>query len=285
MSDNDYTALHIQFADGIATLRVDHPPINLFDRILYPEIRRAADELSANQDVRVVVLRSAVPGFFIAHFDATLIQEVPLDGDDVDQRRDDWLEMCEAFRTMPKATIAVIEGRIGGGGNELALACDMRFAARETAVFNQWEVAVGLLPGGGGLTRLARLMGRSRAMEAIMGCDDFDADLAERYGWVNRALPQAELDPFVDRLASRIASFPPYAVAAAKEAVLRVEKDVMADLLAEREPTSRVRRFPETRVAVDRFLRDGGQTVAGELRLGDLLGELAVKPLSNAPRV
>jgi enoyl-CoA hydratase/carnithine racemase len=278
VSQNDYQALHLQLSEGIATVLIDNPPINLFDRALFPEIRRAADELSTNEDVRVVVLRSSVPGFFIAHFDASLIREVPLEGDDLVRRRDDWTEMCEAFRTMPKATIAVIEGRIGGGGNELALACDMRFAARETAVFNQWEVAVGLLPGGGGLTRLARLMGRSRAMEVILACDDFDADLAERYGWVNRALPQAEMDAFIERLTSRIASFPPYAVAAAKEAVLRVEKDIMDDLLAEREPTSRVRRLPATREAVDRFLREGGQTVEGEVRLGDLLGELAVKP-------
>jgi enoyl-CoA hydratase/carnithine racemase len=269
--------LHLQFSGGIATILIDNPPINLFDRALFPEIRRAADELSTNEDVRVVVLRSSVPGFFIAHFDASLIREVPVEGDDLVRRRDDWTEMCESFRTMPKATIAVIEGRIGGGGNELALACDMRFAARETAVFNQWEVAVGLLPGGGGLTRLARLMGRSRAMEVILACDDFDADLAERYGWVNRALPEAEMEPFIDRLTSRIASFPPYAVAAAKEAVLRVEKDIMGDLLAEREPTSRVRRLPPTREAVDRFLREGGQTVEGEVRLGDLLGELALK--------
>jgi enoyl-CoA hydratase/carnithine racemase len=275
---SDYEALHLQFSDGVATVLIDHPPLNLFDRTLFPEIRRAADALSQDEDVRVVVLRSAVPGFFIAHFDASLIREVPMEGDDIDERRNDWTEMCEAFRTMPKATIAVIEGRAGGGGNELALACDMRFAARETAVFNQWEVAVGLLPGGGGLTRLARLIGRSRAMEAILACDDFDADLAERYGWVNRAVPQAEMGPFIERLTTRIASFPPYAVAAAKEAVLRVEKDIMGDLVAERASTSRVRQFPRTREAVDRFLEEGGQTVAGETRLGDLLGELAVKP-------
>ena len=111
-----------------------------------------------------------------------------------------------------------------------------------------------------------------------MACDDFDADLAERYGWVNRALPQSELDAFVERLVRRIASFPPYAVAAAKEAVLRVEKDIMADLIAEHEPTSRVKERPETREAVDRFLKGGGQTVEGETRFGDLLGELASKP-------
>jgi enoyl-CoA hydratase/carnithine racemase len=126
MSENDFEALHLRLSGGIATIVIDHPPINLFDRTLYPEIRRAADELSANENVRVVVLRSSVPGFFIAHFDASLIQEVPREGDDIEERRNDWTEMCEAFRTMPKATIAVIEGRIGGGGNELALACDMR---------------------------------------------------------------------------------------------------------------------------------------------------------------
>ena len=278
MSYEGYTGLRIEVTDGIATILIDNPPLNLFDRTLFAEITRASGELASDDDARVVLLRSAVPGFFIAHFDATLIQELPTKGTDIQQRRGAWSDMCESFRTMPKATIAVIEGRAGGGGNELALACDMRFAARETAIFNQWEVAVGLLPGGGGLTRLARLMGRSRAMEAILACDDFDADTAERYGWINRALPLSELDPFVERLARRIASFPPYAVAAAKEAVLRVEKDIIADLHAEHEPTSRVKDMPQTREAVDRFLQGGGQTVEGESRLGDLLGELASKP-------
>jgi enoyl-CoA hydratase/carnithine racemase len=269
--------LRVEVENGVATVSIDHPPLNLFDRALVAEMQRVADELSGDTEVRVVVLRSAVPGFFIAHFDANLIQEQPSEGVDISRRRSGWIDMCEAFRTMPKATIAVIEGRAGGGGNELALACDMRFAARETAIFNQWEVAVGLLPGGGGLTRLARLLGRSRAMEAILGCDDFDADVAERYGWINRSIPEAELGPFVNRLVRRIASFPPYAVAAAKEAVLRVEKDILEDLVGEHEPTSRVRREPATSEAVDRFLQGGGQTVDGERRLGDLLGELAEK--------
>ena len=140
--------------------------------------------------------------------------------------------MCEQLRKMPKATIAVIEGRVGGGGSELALSCDMRFAG-PTAVFNQPEVALGIIPGGSGTVRLPRLIGRSRALEVILGCDDIDAATAERWGWVNRVLPTDELATFVDRLAARIASFPPHAVAAAKASVVRAEAGVVEQLLAE----------------------------------------------------
>ena len=140
--------------------------------------------------------------------------------------------MCERLRTMPKATIAVIEGRVGGGGSELALSCDMRFAG-PSAVFSQPEVALGIIPGGSGTTRLPRLIGRSRALEVILGCDEIDAATAERWGWVNRVLPTDELAMFVDRLADRIAGFPAHAVAAAKASVLRAEAGVTEQLLAE----------------------------------------------------
>jgi hypothetical protein len=129
----------------------------------------------------------------------------------------------------------------------------MRFAARETAVFNQPEVALGIIPGGSGTQRLARLVGRSRALEIVLGCDDVDAELAERWGWVNRALPAEELWPFVDRLATRIASFPPHAVAAAKASVLRAEKEVVADLLAEGAAFNRTLGRSRTRETMERF--------------------------------
>lgn len=212
--------LTLQMVDGVATVTIDHPPINLFDLQLYPALVKMADRLGADPAVRVVVLRSAVPDFFIAHFDVTLIQMLPVGAPPTDVLND-FHRMCEAFRTMPKATIAVIEGRVGGGGSELALSCDMRFAALGRAVFNQPEVALGILPGGSGTVRLPRLIGRSRALETILGCDDIGAVTAERWGWVNRALPSDELWPFVQRLAHRISRFPPHAVAAAKAAVLR----------------------------------------------------------------
>jgi enoyl-CoA hydratase/carnithine racemase len=272
-----YEKLRVAVDGGVATVTIDNPPINLFDLALYLEMQRLAAELRDDPDARVVVLRSATPGFFIAHFDVGLILRIPADLPEPTELND-FHAMCETFRTMPKATIAVIEGRAGGGGSELALSCDMRFAARETAVFNQPEVALGIIPGGSGTQRLARLVGRSRALEIVLGCDDVDADLAERWGWVNRALPAGALWDYVDRLAARIASFPPHAVAEAKASVLRAEKDVVADLLAEGAAFQRTLGGSGTRVTMERFLASGGQTDEGERRLGQLMGELTGTP-------
>jgi enoyl-CoA hydratase/carnithine racemase len=277
MGYENYRALHIEVSGGIATVTIDNPPINLFDQTLYADMRRAAVELRDDAGVRVVVVRSATPGFFIAHFDVGIILHIPTDLPAPTELNEFHL-MCETFRTMPKATIAVVEGRAGGGGSELALSCDMRFAALEGAIFNQPEVALGIIPGGTGTQRLSRLVGRSRALEIVLGCDDVDAAQAERWGWVNRALPAAELWPYVDRLSARIASFPPHAVAAAKASVLRAEKEVVADLLAEGEAFNGTLGGPGTRDAMERFLASGGQTVIGEQRLGDLAGELGVAP-------
>ena len=265
--------LSLAVVDGVATVTIDNGPINLFDLSLYIAMSEMSHRLAADPEVRVVVLRSANPEFFIAHFDVTLIQRLPTDTPPP-TTLNDFHAMCEAFRTMPKATIAVIEGRVGGGGSELALSCDMRFAATGRAVFNQPEVALGILPGGSGTVRLSRLVGRSRALEVILGCDDVSAELAEQWGWVNRSLPPDEVWPFVDRLARRIASFPPHAVAAAKAAVLRAEKDVVPDLLDEAAAFNGTLGHPRTVAALAAFMEHGGQTRDGELRLGDLAGEL-----------
>jgi enoyl-CoA hydratase/carnithine racemase len=265
--------LKVDVADGIATVTIDNPPINLFDRVLYPAMSQLAGELAADDAVRVVVLQSANEEFFIAHFDVSTIQRIPTDLP-AQTELNEFHVMCEAFRTMPKATIAVIEGRVGGGGSELALSCDMRFAAIGRAVFNQPEVALGILPGGSGTVRLSRLIGRSRALEVILGCDDVDAVTADRWGWVNRALPPDELRPFVARLAGRLAKFPPHAVAAAKACVLRAEKEVEEDLLAEGTAFAATLGHPTTVGAMKAFMDGGGQTREGELRLGQLAAEL-----------
>ena len=186
--------------------------------------------------------------------------------------------MCETFRTMPKATIVKLEGRVGGGGSELSLSCDMRFAAIGRAVLNQPEVALGIIPGGSGTQRLPRLMGRSRALEVVLGCEDFDAAAAERYGWVNRALPADEIGPFVERLARRIASFPPHAVAAAKASVLHHDGDMTEALRQEGGRFNATLGEPVTQSAMRRFFTLGGQTAEGEMRLGDLAGELGMAP-------
>lgn len=272
MSYDDYTALSVGVEDGVATVTIDNPPVNLIDRVLHRDLVRLTAALADDGDVQVVVLQSGNPDFFIAHFDVELILRFPRDGAPPAEPSP-FHRMCESFRTMPKATIVKLEGRVGGGGSELILSCDMRFAALGRAVLSQPEVALGILPGGTGTQRLPRLMGRSRAMEVVLGCDEFDASTAERYGWVNRALPPAELGPFVDRLARRIASFPPGAVAEAKAAVLRAEKDVDDDLLAEAAAFNRTLADDEAHRRMQAFLDRGGQTHEGELRLAALAGE------------
>src|SRR6056297_295209 len=257
---------------GVATMTIDHPPINLMSVEVLIELLQTGERLAGDDDVRVVVLQSANPEFFIAHFDVEAILSLPVDRPPATELNG-FDRMCETYRTMPKPTIAVIEGRVGGGGDELALACDMRFASPD-AVFNQPEVAIGIIPGGGGTVRLPRLIGRSRAMEAVLGCDDIDAATAERWGWVNRVLPPDELHRFVDRLAGRIASFPADAVAAAKASVLRAETLVEEDLLAESAAFDATLSDAETRRRSQAFLARGGQTPAGERRLGELAGEL-----------
>ena len=270
--------LRVSLQQGIARVLLDNGPVNLLDKPMFKDLLALIPQLAADERVRVVVLASANPDYFIAHFDVGLILRFPTGPSATPDQLSPFHQLCEALRTMPKATIAVVEGRAGGGGSEIALSCDMRFALRGQAVFNQPEVALGILPGGSGTVRLARLMGRSRALEAVLGCDDIPADLAEAWGWVNRSLPAAELWPHVDRLAARIASFPPHAVAAAKACVLRAEQGVLPDLLAEAAAFQGTLGQPATQDAMRRFLAQGGQTPAGESRLGGLAGELHPPP-------
>jgi enoyl-CoA hydratase/carnithine racemase len=266
-------ALNVTTRSGVANVLIDSPPINLMTVPVFLELADTIDALADDDAVRVVVFRSANPEWFIAHFDVAAILEFPADPTPPPTELNRYHHMCEQLRQMPKATIAVIEGRVGGGGSELALSCDMRFAG-PTAIFNQPEVALGIIPGGTGTVRLPRLIGRSRALEAILGCDDIDAATAERWGWVNRVLPPDELATFVDRLAARIASFPPGAVAAAKASVVRAEAGVFEHLLAEAHAFQGTLSDPRTRAAMEAFLARGGQTPEGERRLGALAGEL-----------
>lgn len=257
---------------GVATLTVDHPPINLVTIEVFVELLAAIEQLGNDESVRAVVIRSANAEWFLAHFDVEAIKQFPREQPEPTEIGP-YDVMCETLRTMPKPTIAVVAGRIGGGGSELALACDMRFATPD-AIFCQPEVAFGIIPGAGGTVRLPRLVGRSRALEVVLGCDDIDAATAERWGWVNRVLPPDEIDAFVDRLAGRIASFPAHAVAAAKASVVRSETGVEADLLAESIAFNATLASDETHDRMQRFLDAGGQTPDGERRLGQLAADL-----------
>lgn len=259
-------------ATGVAVVTIDNPPINLMTIEVFIELGAVVDRLAGDEAVRAVVLRSANPGWFIAHFDVEAIIGFPTDQPEP-TGLNAFHRMCEQLRTMPKPTIAQIEGRVGGGGSELALSCDMRFATAD-AIFSQPEVALGILPGGSGTVRLPRLIGRGRALEVILGCDDVPATTAESWGWINRVLPADSIGDFVDTLAGRIASFPPHAVAAAKASVVSAEQGVTEQLLAEGAAFNATLADATTQQAMRRFLELGGQTPEGERRLGQLAGEL-----------
>jgi enoyl-CoA hydratase/carnithine racemase len=181
----------------------------------------------------------------------------------------------DRFRTMPKATIAVIEGRVRGGGSELISSMDMRFADADRAVLGQPEVALGIIPGGSGTQRLPALIGRARALEVMLGCGDVDAVTAERWGWVNRALPSGELHAFVNELVERISSFPAGALAAAKASAANALPDPVPGLCAEEWLFSRTLLDPEAIDRMERFLDIGGQTREVELDLTRLYNSLS----------
>ena len=197
----------------------NHPPLNIFGPETIPQLNEIITALETDEHVKVVVFDSAVEGFFLTHYDflakledttrlppgPTGLQPLP--------------DMLVRLSRAPVASIASIRGRATGVGSELALACDMRFASREKAILSQWEVGAGIVPGGGPMARLPRLMGRGRALEMLLGADDIPGDLAERYGYVNRSFPDSDLDAFVESLATRIASFDKQAIRETKRFV------------------------------------------------------------------
>jgi len=266
MAYDNYQTLRIIVDRGIVRATIDHPPINLLDLALIVELDRLGREVEADDSVRVMILDSADPDFFAAHADVTLIQALPADDTTRHFEVSGFQAMVDRFRTMPKATIAVLEGIARGGGSELALSLDMRFAAIGKAILAQPEVAVGIIPGGSGTQRLHRLVGRGRALEVVLGCDDIDAVTAAHWGYVNRAFPPGELRPFVDKLAARIASFPPHAIAHAKAAVDAALPDPTDGLLTEDQLFRSCLGDPETAPRMSAFLDAGGQTRDVELR-------------------
>jgi enoyl-CoA hydratase/carnithine racemase len=277
MAAHTYTfeLLSVDVDRGVAFATIDNPPINLMTIPLYFELARFSEEVEADDEVRVVVLQSANPDFFIAHFDVAAILQFPIDAPaERETEHNAFHAMCERFRTMPKATIGKIAGRVGGGGSELSASLDMRFGAVGKTFVNQMEVALGILPGGTGTQRLPRLVGRGRALEIILGSDDLDAETADKWGYLNRALPPDELGPFVDKLAYRIASFPATAVALAKAAVLNAESPWRDGLIEEGYLFQQSVRTQGAQRNMKKFLEIGGQTRDGELRVGELCAEL-----------
>ena len=262
--------------DRILHATIDHPPINLLDAALIGDLFALVLWIgkAEEHDVRVVILDSAVDGFFLAHADVHLILAMPVERHEKPERLNAFHRLTEILRVLPVLTIAVIEGRARGGGCELAMACDLRFAARGLALFGQPEVGLGIIPGGGGTQRLPRLVGRARALELVLGCDDIGADAADRWGLVNRALPAEELRPFVQRLANRVAGYPAASVRAAKEAVDAGLPDPAPGLLDEADLFNRAWATGAGHGRIKAFLAAGGQTVEGEQNVPALLDDL-----------
>ena len=271
----DYSLLNVEIEGRLATVTVNNPPINLINRELYGELSGLAAELNRDRTLTVVVVKSADPEFFLAHFDVSAILKFSTDDEPRRSHEiNDYHLMCERCRTMDKVTIAQIEGRVGGGGSELASGFDMRFGVRGKTKINQMEVPLGILPGGTGTQRLPRVVGRARAMEIILGGDDLDAETAERWGYLNRIFEADEIGSFVSGLARRIASFPPTAVRLAKEAINSADKPLPEGLSDEAYLFARTLRADGAQRNMQRFLEIGGQTRQGELRMGELCGQL-----------
>lgn len=258
--------LTIEIADGVAWVTIHNSPINLFDTPLIRALAVAAASLEDDPAIGVIVLQSADPDFFIAHGDVnSILGSVGQQGGGHSDSSP-FQHLLDRFRLMPKVTIGKIDGIARGGGLELLAALDMRFCSLENTRLGQPEVPLGIIPGGGGTSRWPRLIGYARAMELLVGGADIDGAVAERYGMVNRALPAAELNAFVDGLARRIAGFPLHAVALAKH-VAQHEGTLLSALDAEAKAYSKAAAHPDARDAMIRFMDAGGQT--REVERGD----------------
>jgi enoyl-CoA hydratase/carnithine racemase len=197
----------------------DNPPLNVMGPQFVREMREVVTALEADKEVKVVVFDSAVEGFFLNHSDFNADMKDLTSMPQGPTGLEAWPDLLVRITHMPVVSIALIRGRATGNGSELALACDMTFASREKTRLSQWEVGVGLVAGGGPMARMPRQMGRQRALEVLLSSNDIGGDLAEAYGYVNRSLPDSELDGFVDALATRIASFDKWAIANTKRLV------------------------------------------------------------------
>lgn len=261
----------------------DHPPLNIFGPETIPELEAVVDAIERDADLKVVVFDSAIDGFFITHYDflaepksfpagKTGLQPLP--------------DMLARLSRAPVASIASIRGRATGVGSELALACDMRFASRERAILSQWEIGAGLVPGGGPMARLPRLIGRGRALEVLLSANDIGGDLAELYGYVNRSMLDSELDHFVDALATRIASFDKQSLGQIKHLVNLASLPSDAEMVPEWEAFAASVQRPAAQIRLRKLLDQGFHKPGDvETRLGYYVGELEkLEPSGQASR-
>ena len=279
-----YQTLEVTQRVSVVEVTINNPPLNVMTLQLYSDLVEFTEKVEHDDSVKVIIFQSANPDFFIAHFDVEAILEFPTDSPAKrSEKLSDFHLMCERVRTMPKATIAKIAGRAGGGGNEFAASCDMRFGLLEKTIINQMEVALGILPGGTGTQSLPRLIGRGRAMEVCLGCDDLDAKTAESWGYLNRAFnSKSKLDEFITNLADRISSWPIEAISRCKASINNSETSWQDGLVEEAFLFQETLRTKTAQTNMRTALNLGLQTYDGETNMGQLCLEFgraaATKP-------
>ncbi|GGP73705.1 enoyl-CoA hydratase [Saccharothrix coeruleofusca] len=272
---NAHKTLSVGIDAGVAWITLDNPPVNVLSATLIRELHEVLGALREESSVRVVVFSSANPEFFLAHVDIHILEEMDGLREIADRNPDANLfqGVGELLRHQPQVTIVKLAGKARAGGAEFVAAADMAFAARETAGLGQSEVLMGIVPGGGGTQYLRERVGRNRALELLLTADLVDADTAAAYGWINRAVPAAELDAVVDEVARKIAALPPEIIAAAKRLVpptdladgLKAEHDAWAELVSGSLPAQ----------LMTRALEQGAQTPEGERDLESVMRGIA----------
>jgi enoyl-CoA hydratase/carnithine racemase len=271
--DVTFETLKVRKDGGVLFADIAAPPMNLLGPALVRDLVSLIQRAEADDAINVLVLKSADPDYFISHVDVTKIAEYRQEAAKLTGEASIGL-LFRYLSASRLVTIAQIEGRVRAAGSELVLACDLRFAARETAIFSQPEPAFGLVPGAGGVQHLTRLMGRGRALEVLLSAQDYDAELAERYGWINRSLPAKELNDFVSALAHRIARFPSSGLAAVKSRVNAIALAPVEDFRRDSDLFGEGSRTPEAQNRFKAAFEHGFQTRNAELDLARMVGEL-----------
>ena len=266
-----YKLIHVETSAALATVTIDNPPANVITGELFSELASLVDALAADRTLSVVLIKSADPEFFMAHFDVELLLQIGAgSAEEAAEISQSFHTMLNRLRNMDKVIIGQIEGRVGGGGAEIAMNFDMRFGVKGKTIFNQMEVPLGILPGGSGTQMLPRLVGRGRAMEVILGAGDIDAETAERWGLLNRIFQADDIDDWTRRLAERISLYPTAALHNAKRAINGAEKPLEDGLQCEAELFFELMFSDNARQQMTRFMALGGQTRAAELRIAEL---------------
>jgi enoyl-CoA hydratase/carnithine racemase len=271
--DVSFETLKVRREGAVVFATIAAPPMNLLGPELVRDLVSLIQRAEADSAVRVIVFSSADPDYFISHVDVTRIKQYRAEAAKLTGEA----SIALLFRHLSASrlvTIAQIEGRVRAAGSEFVLACDMRFGARESAIFGQPESGLGVIPGGGAVQHLTRLMGRARALEVMLSAEDYDAELAERYGWINRALPANALGEFVRSLAQRIARFPPAGLAAVKTRVNAIALAPAEEFRRDSDLFGEGVLQPEAQKRIQAAIERGFQTREAELLLGRLLGEL-----------